>query len=420
MTRTRFVSSAALAAALTLCSASSPAGAADAQPAAPATHPSTVPATAPAKKPPVQKVEPTLKVGMAAPKLSFSKFVKGEPVTSFEKGKVYIVEFWATWCGPCKATIPHVTEFQKKYKDQGLVVVGFDIWEPDLSKVEPFVKEMGDKMGYAVAIDEPVAPTTQPATKPVVVAAATAPAGTQPASQPASRPAPVPLPQGRMALDWMRAAGQNGIPTSFIVDREGKIAWLGHPMRMTRALTHMMANTFDPKVEADLIAKVDALDEEADEAAKAKEYDKALKLRAEIVAIEPEQADSQRFAKFVLLQEKGDAAAANALAAELVAAAEPEKDAMTSGRVAVVLLSVPGKESADKALALRAALKAYEWGDKSSQFARLLAQAYAANKDFAKAVEFQTKVVDAIQGPLKARDMKTLEEYKTAAAKRVD
>src|SRR3954463_3704223 len=90
----------------------------------------------------------TLKVGDPAPKLSIDKWVKGEPVKEFEKGKVYVVEFWATWCGPCKVSIPHVTKLQAKFKDKGLVVIGVDVWERDLAKVEPFVTEMGDKMNY--------------------------------------------------------------------------------------------------------------------------------------------------------------------------------------------------------------------------------------------------------------------------------
>src|SRR5262245_50884272 len=139
----------------------------------------------------------SLKVGDKAPPLQVSKWVQGEPVKEFKKDKAYIVEFWATWCGPCVQSIPHLNEIHNKYKDKGLVVIGQDCWENNESAVEPFVKKMGQKMTYRVALDDKT--------------------GSE---------------KGMMADAWMAAADQNGIPTAFVVAKTGEIAWIGHPMTL--------------------------------------------------------------------------------------------------------------------------------------------------------------------------------------------
>ena len=149
------------------------------------------------KKDDKKKVEAKLAVGSDAPKIEATKWVKGKEVKSFEKGKVYIVEFWATWCPPCVKSIPHLTEMAKKYPDVTIIGMasserpGKDAKEDKrLEGVEKFVKEQGDKMDYTVAYD-------------------------------ADR---------KMTAAWMQPAGQGGIPCAFIVNGEGKIAWIGNPL----------------------------------------------------------------------------------------------------------------------------------------------------------------------------------------------
>lgn len=159
--------------------------------------------------------EPRLNVGDKAPKLEVKEFVKGDAVKDLAKGKVHVVEFWATWCGPCIATIPHLTELQKKHGD--VTVIGVSVFEREPERVKPFVEKMGEKMNYRVAMD----------------------------AVPEGKKAD----HGAMAKNWMDAAGQSGIPAAFVVNRDGVIAWIGHPAELDKPLADVVANKWDVKAE---------------------------------------------------------------------------------------------------------------------------------------------------------------------------
>jgi len=144
-----------------------------------------------------------LKVGSRAPALQVSRWIKGDGPSSLEAGKVYVVEFWATWCSPCRTTIPHLTAMARAYGDR-VTFVGVSVWERGSEKdVDEFVRSMGDSMDYFVGRDTG---------------------------------------SDSMAKAWLEAAGEGGVPSAFIVGGDGNIAWIGHPMdSMEKAIDAVLA-----------------------------------------------------------------------------------------------------------------------------------------------------------------------------------
>src|SRR6185369_11719191 len=219
------------------------------------------------------------KIGDDAPPLKVSKWVQGDPVESFNKGTVYVVEFWATWCGPCRQTIPHLDELHEQFKDKGVVFIGQDCWEQDIEKVKPFVTSMGEKMSYRVALDDT---STEK--------------------------------KGFMAVNWMAAAEQNGIPCAFIVGKEGKILWIGHPGGLDATLVKQVADgSFDTAKAAALQAKQEAAQKAQQEvgqkinaAIRKGDWDAAKVTVDEIEKEHPELADNLVGVRFHIAQQKGD------------------------------------------------------------------------------------------------------------------
>jgi peroxiredoxin len=86
----------------------------------------------------------------SAPEFSL-KDAEGKAVKlSDYKGKAVLLNFWATWCGPCKVEIPWFVEFEQKYKDKGFAVVGIAMDEEGWEVIKPYITEK--KVNYRVLL----------------------------------------------------------------------------------------------------------------------------------------------------------------------------------------------------------------------------------------------------------------------------
>ena len=339
-----------------------------------------------------------LNIGSKAPKLELKKFIKGEEVKGFEKGKIYVVELWATWCGPCLKTIPHLTELQKKHKD--VTIIGVAIMEEDQGAVADFVEEMGDKMDYRVALD-------------------LVPEDAEPND-------------GKVVTNWMKPAEQAGIPTAFIINEESKIAWIGHPGEMEGPLDQIVEGKWDLVAEAQKIAdakllqkkmqatfgRLQKLFKQFTDDGDPKDLLTELETASKEIPDKAEIFQLFRFQVYALAKDTADEAIE---LGEKIIASEQGEDPMLLNNMTWFIVD-PNRDTKPDAKLQKWALKVAVKADKLAEgedpsIADTLAKAYFDNGELDKAVKTQERVIDLAEGTRMAADpglKKRLRQYKKA------
>lgn len=344
-------------------------------------------------------IDPLKLIGKAPPPIVVAKWMKGTPLTSFESGKVYVVDFWATWCGPCRAAIPHLSRLQQKHA--GVVeVIGVAISERQkdeqdtsyIEGVEKFVEKQGEKMDYRVAVDTP--------TK-------------------------------TMHATWFKPTGTGGIPTAYIIDKNGLVAWtgIGTPAVIERIVEEVLAGTFDmtkevarqkaeeesarKRSEADIAAAKARSATGSDRLARYPGYKEAMARGDQAAALEslnaafkadPESeiAGAYQWKLMILMQRAGGGAKpdeVNQYVRELLAKYPANDDIM--GFASACIVSTEEEQLFDKDLALQTSKIAADLAKPDSRWAQFtkmrLGWAYHHTGDQEKAIQSMQAAIEGVK-----------------------
>ena len=323
-----------------------------------------------------------LKVGDDAPSITIKEWVKGE---AFDMSKandkdIIVVEFWATWCGPCRTSIPHMSDMQDHFKNKGVTFIG--VTDEERKIVDKFLKDGGydKKMRYRVAIDD-----------------------------------------GNKTSDaYMKASNQRGIPTAFVV-QGGKLKWIGHPMdELGLTIAKLAGDEKYAKKEEEAKKKREKVQElmgKFQMAAQAEDWAKAVGFIDDALKVQPNEFQMM-WAKYHILVTKMDKKKEAGIFGREVVSQSDSSDEMNflAWRI---LTDEEFEDARDLKLAKLAAEKAMSLSDeKNPSVIDTYARALADTGDLKGAVKWQTKAVELADESMKEELQKNLDDFRKQLEKK--
>lgn len=150
---------------------------------------------------------PPLDMGMAAPRLKISNWLRGEPVKDFAVDHVYVVTFWTSDSDVCRESLPYLEKLHRQFADRGVIVIALNCWDEDPHRAASVMKHIGGDLTMRVATDDR---------------------------------------RATMSRTWIGAMDEPYVPMAFVIDRHQRIAWVGHTSKLDDAiLSAVLADKFD-------------------------------------------------------------------------------------------------------------------------------------------------------------------------------
>jgi thiol-disulfide isomerase/thioredoxin len=302
-----------------------------------------------------------LMVGDAPPALTLGEWLRGDPIDRFEEGHIYVIDFWATWCGPCIQAMPHIAALQDQYAGE-VTIIGVNIMEYLPVRVQPFLLKMEETITYSVVLDD-VPPNAQAI-------------------------------EGKMVQTWMAPSGYDDLPLSFIIGKDGRIEWIGYSLDMIDPLGAIVEGNWDREAFAreynqrmQWVAAAEPIRDELEIASEKKKWKEALAACRKLYAI-----DNTEFAS---------------------------EAAVELNRIAALIVAAPAPSAADLGVALEASLQANEITNWTRIFTiSTMAEVHFKQGNLERAIELMEKAMELGDEAEKRHLNIKLEQYSAALEQR--